>query len=100
MVRPQPIEAVIVWMRSLYEDVDGCMSSNKEPLLSISSGSLILALRARARKFDRRAVSLAFSALLLLYLADERRSRSTGVPTGSVAKSVRRMNPVKLGWRM
>jgi hypothetical protein len=28
MVHSQPIEGVIVWMRSLYEDVDGWMSSN------------------------------------------------------------------------
>jgi hypothetical protein len=28
MVRSQPIEGVIVWMRSLYEHVDGWMSSN------------------------------------------------------------------------
>jgi hypothetical protein len=57
-------------------------------------------LRARARKFEIRAQSLAFSALLILYLADERRSRSTGVPTGAVATCVRRRNMVTLGWRV
>jgi hypothetical protein len=28
MVHSRPIEGVMVWMRSLYEDVDGWMSSN------------------------------------------------------------------------